>query len=151
MTTIIIIITIIDEMIIRQPAGVRLTTQRRAILSELCKVRSHPTADELYEAVRKRLPHISLGTVYRNLELLCAAGAVRKLEVGGAAKRFDADLSPHYHVRCVACSRVDDVSCEPLAGVEERCAELTGYEVLTHHIEFSGFCRSCSAARKQEA
>ena len=71
----------------------RLTTQRQVILEELGKVKSHPTANEVYDMVRKRLPRIGLGTVYRNLELMAESGMILKLEVGGTQKRFDATAS----------------------------------------------------------
>jgi Fur family ferric uptake transcriptional regulator len=61
----------------------RLTSQRQVILEELKKVKSHPTANEVYDMVRKRLPRIGLGTVYRNLDLLAERGIIKKLEVGG--------------------------------------------------------------------
>jgi Fur family ferric uptake transcriptional regulator len=59
-----------------------MTRQRRVILEELRKVNTHPSADEIYEIVRKRLPRISLGTVYRNLEILSESGDIQKLEPG---------------------------------------------------------------------
>ncbi len=77
----------------------RLTTQRQVILEELGKVTSHPTANEVYDMVRKRLPRIGLGTVYRNLELMAESGLILKLEVGGTQKRFDATTDLHYHIR----------------------------------------------------
>jgi Fur family ferric uptake transcriptional regulator len=66
-----------------------MTRQRKVILEELRNVDTHPSADEIYEMVRKRLPHISLGTVYRNLEILSETGAIQKLELGCAQKKFD--------------------------------------------------------------
>ena len=67
--------------------NMRLTTQRQIILEELEKVTSHPTANEVYDMVRRRLPRIGLGTVYRNLELMADSGIILKLEVGGTQKR----------------------------------------------------------------
>jgi Fur family ferric uptake transcriptional regulator len=78
----------------------RRTPQREILLEELAKTNSHPTACELYDIVRRRLPRIGLGTVYRNLELMAESGMIVKLEVGGVQKRFDADTTPHYHIRC---------------------------------------------------
>jgi len=72
--------------------NMRLTTQRQIILEELAKVTSHPTANEVYDMVRKRLPRIGLGTVYRNLELMADSGVILKIEVGGTQKRFDATV-----------------------------------------------------------
>src|SRR5574340_808335 len=87
----------------------RRTRQREVILEELQKVKSHPTAVGLHDLVRRRLPKISLGTVYRNLELLAKAGVIRKLETAGAEARFDGNAGQHHHIRCVGCGRVDDV------------------------------------------
>ena len=92
--------------------NMRLTTQRQIILEELGKVTSHPTASEVYDMVRKRLPRIGLGTVYRNLELMAESGIILKLEVGGTQKRFDATVESHYHIRCSGCGRVDDIDIE---------------------------------------
>ena len=74
--------------------NLRMTRQRRVILEELRKVKTHPSADEIYEIVRKRLPRISLGTVYRNLEILSESGDIQKLEPGCSLKRFDGMRSP---------------------------------------------------------
>jgi len=120
----------------------RMTMQRRAILEELRRVDSHPTADEVYEMVRQRLPHISLGTVYRNLELLSRHGMIQKLE-GGGQRRFDGFLENHYHVRCLRCGRVDDVEIEPIAAVDDVLQGLTEYEVVGYKLEFVGLCPQC--------
>ncbi|MBD3175745.1 MAG: transcriptional repressor [Armatimonadia bacterium] len=123
--------------------GFRLTRQRRAILDELRKVTSHPTADELYEAVRRQCPNISLGTVYRNLETMSANGIIRRIDVAGRQMRFDADIEPHYHIRCVHCGRVDDVGSSTWDRLEKLASESTEYEVLGHTIEFTGVCPAC--------
>jgi len=91
----------------------RLTNQRQVLMEELRKVSTHPTADELYDLVRERLPRTGLGTVYRNLELLSECGIITKLETGGKQKRFDGNTSPHYHIRCNTCGRVDDILSRP--------------------------------------
>ncbi len=79
----------------------RLTKQRKVIVEELTKSTDHPTAGDIYDTVRKRLPRISLATVYRNLELLAAHGVIQKLELCGSPARFDARRDGHYHIRCV--------------------------------------------------
>lgn len=121
----------------------RVTRQRQVLLDELCKVRTHPTADELYQMARKRLPRISLGTVYRNLELMAENGMIQKLEVGGTQKRFDGNAEPHYHVRCLGCGRVDDLEMALSDDVEALARQQTGYSILRHSLEFSGFCPAC--------
>lgn len=126
-----------------QLPNMRLTTQRQIILEELGKVTSHPTANEVYDMVRKRLPRIGLGTVYRNLELMADSGIILKLEVGGTQKRFDATVDPHYHIRCTSCGKVDDIEMEVENRINEMAASSSNYVVLGHHIEFSGICQVC--------
>jgi len=121
----------------------RLTTQRQIILEELAKVVSHPTANEVYDMVRKRLPRIGLGTIYRNLELMAESGVIQKLETGGNPKRFDAIIAPHYHIRCAVCGGVRDVHIPPPPRLDAWAAEATGYQITGHRIEFSGRCQDC--------
>lgn len=126
----------------------RLTTQRQIILEELSKVKTHPTASELYDMVRQRLPRIGLGTVYRNLELMADNGMILKLEVGGTQKRFDATTDTHYHIRCTECSKVDDMHTPVMNDLVNAAAENSSYQVIGHHIEFTGLCPDCQEARK---
>ncbi len=126
--------------------NMRLTTQRQIILEELGKVTSHPTANEVYDMVRKRLPRIGLGTVYRNLELLADSGVILKLEVGGTQKRFDATVEPHYHIRCTRCGKVDDIEIPVQGHINDAAQKASNYQILGHHIEFSGICGACIEA-----
>jgi len=123
--------------------ALRTTRQRKVILEELCKIRTHPTANEVYELVRKRLPRISLGTVYRNLELLSESGLIQKLEMAGSQKRFDGITQNHYHVRCVACGRVDDVASGQFATINQAIGSINDYDILWHRLEFVGVCPRC--------
>ncbi len=119
-----------------------MTRQRRIILEVLKGVKNHPSADSVYEMVRARLPHISLGTVYRNLELLTQAGLIQKLD-GGSQKRYDADTSTHYHFRCLECSQIVDLPFPALGQVEKICEKMSEYEILGHQLELVGRCPKC--------
>ncbi len=121
----------------------RITSQRRVILEELRKSVFHPTAAELYQVVRRRLPRISLGTVYRNLDLLARSGMARKLATGTGQSRFDANLEAHYHVRCIRCGRMDDVFSLPELILDDEVAQETGYEIQGHELQFVGICPAC--------
>ncbi|MDD5556667.1 MAG: transcriptional repressor [bacterium] len=121
----------------------RVTKQREVILDELRKVVSHPTADEVYRMVRKRLPRVSLGTVYRNLEILSQNGLLLKLEMAGTQRRYDATTANHYHVRCTSCGRVVDLRMDPLPGVERRIGDACGFTITGHRLEFEGLCPRC--------
>jgi Fur family transcriptional regulator, ferric uptake regulator len=127
----------------------RLTTQRQIILEELGKVTSHPTANEVYDMVRQRLPRIGLGTVYRNLELMAEGGLILKLEVGGTQKRFDATIDPHYHIRCAQCEKVDDIEIPVQKHINDIATASSDYHILGHHIEFSGICKECSEKKQK--
>ena len=100
------------------------TVQREAILAELRASRKHPTAEEIYTVLRSRMPQLSLGTVYRNLEQMSQAGVIRKLETAGKCKRFDGDLSLHHHIRCVECGAVEDVEPAVFNEVDAALARL---------------------------
>ncbi|MCG6909228.1 MAG: transcriptional repressor [Deltaproteobacteria bacterium] len=131
--------------------ALRTTRQRMVILEELRSRNDHPSADELYERVRKRLPRISLGTVYRNLEVLCQLGEIQKLELSGSLKRYDGVCSKHYHIRCVQCDRVDDAPIAPLNQIEDELYEATVYEIIGHNLEFTGLCPECTRKSRQTA
>lgn len=130
------------------PSTMRLTKQRQLILDELCNLTSHPTADELYYLLRKKMPKISLGTVYRNLDLLSEQGVIQKLDVGGTQKRFDGNAATHYHVRCIKCGRVDDLNMSPDIGIEKEASKLTDFKILKHTLEFAGLCPRCNSGKK---
>lgn len=132
-------------------SNLRITPQRQVILEELRIADSHLTADEVYKMVRARLPRISLGTVYRNLEILSRLGMINKLELGGMQKRFDGKTQDHYHLRCLRCGRIEDVPMEPQAVLEESVEALTDYKVLGHRLEFIGLCLTCREQPEKEA
>ena len=120
----------------------RMTKQRAVILEVLRSIHSHPTADEIYGMVRKKLPRISLGTVYRNLELLTNAGEISRLDRAGIQKHFDGNTMPHHHVRCKECGKIGDIfppaAFPSMSGVRSEDFTIHGMEV-----EFVGLCRDC--------
>ncbi len=126
----------------------RMTKQREIVLEELRKTRMHPTADELYERVRKRLPKISLATVYRNLEWLAEREIIRKIEHTGSSKRFDADMDDHFHIFCVECGRVDDFPVESTLKDAYDVHIQTDYRVLGHRTKWFGICPQCQRKEK---
>ena len=119
------------------------------VLEELRKVTSHPTATELHEMARRRMPQISLGTVYRNLKLLVQLGLVRKLETVGAEARFDGNTGEHHHVRCVQCGRVGDAHGLPDNPLRCDVQDIAGYEILGYSLELIGICRACRSGETE--
>ena len=128
----------------------RMTRQRKTILNILRQTKSHPSADEIYEMVRKQLPRISLGTVYRNLEVLVKSGLIQKLELGGTIKRFDWDPNKHYHIRCLCCGQIDDAPIAPLNKLEDKLYGATVFSIIGHRLEFEGLCPDCTEKEAQK-
>ncbi|NOQ45849.1 MAG: Fur family transcriptional regulator [Desulfobulbaceae bacterium] len=129
----------------------RLTNQREVILDELSKSTSHPTADNLYERVKKKLPRISLATVYRNLEILSEAGLIKKLEISGRQKRFDWDLEQHDHIYCIECHRIDNIDLENKKEMHLTPEDSKGYQVSGCRVEFFGLCPKCKKKHQRAA
>ena len=127
-----------------KPTTYRMTKQRQVILDVIRASQAHPSADELYAMVRTQLPRISLGTVYRNLEILTEQGEIQRLELSGTVKRYDWDPSKHYHIRCMHCGRVDDAPVAPLDRIENELYGATVFTIIGHRLEFEGFCPECS-------
>jgi Fur family ferric uptake transcriptional regulator len=128
----------------------RITRQRKVILEELRKVTSHPTADEIYQMVKKRLPKISLGTVYRNLEVLSESGEIQKIDVDENRLRYDGNPKEHYHIKCIKCGRVDDLHDLPDLKMEKKAGRITNWEITGHRLDFFGICPAClKAGRKR--
>jgi len=121
----------------------RMTRQRAVILEELRKVSTHPSADEIYEMVRKRLPRISLGTIYRNLEVLSVKGDIRKLDTGSHLKRFDGRSEDHYHIRCLRCDRLVDAFVDLGVDINRPVKESSDFLIVGHKLEFVGICPQC--------
>lgn len=121
----------------------RMTPQRRVILEELGKVTSHPSADEVYVLARERLPHISLGTVYRDLDLLAECGLIQRLELRGQQRRYDGNPQEHLHIRCNACGRVGDLAGCPEVNISVEPLDASGFAVTGHRLEFTGICPEC--------
>jgi Fur family peroxide stress response transcriptional regulator len=121
----------------------RKTRQKTAILEVLRGTTSHPTADWIYKEVRKKIPNISLGTIYRNLRQLCRSGEILELELCGNYSRFDARNDNHYHFRCERCGQVFDVD-EPInPEIDKTTARRTGFRINYHRLEFYGLCLDC--------
>ena len=122
----------------------RITTLRSLVLEAVKEFRCHVTADEVYDAIVKKQPHISRGTVYRNLNLLSDIGEIRKVEMPNGADRFDYLCREHYHARCIKCGRVLDVEMEFIDDLEKNIKDTHGFEFIGHDIIFKGICHECN-------
>lgn len=121
----------------------RRTRQREVISRVVCRSECHPSADYVYEQVRRQLPGVSLGTVYRNLKLMAEQGELQVLDGPGGTKRYDACTESHYHFVCEGCGRIVDLELELEADLDSLVAERTGFEVRRHTLVFRGLCSAC--------
>jgi Fe2+ or Zn2+ uptake regulation protein len=103
----------------------------------------HPTAAWVHEQARRSLPKIGLATVYRNLKGLAQEGVIREIQGGPGPSRFDGNTGRHYHIRCVACGRVNDLPLSVTTKVEEEAARAMNFLVLGHEVEVHGLCPLC--------
>ena len=128
----------------------RKSKQKELILKVLKSTNSHPTAEGVYQKVKREMPHISLGTVYRNLKLLNQGGEIAELNLAGTLSRFDGCTRPHYHFRCERCQRVFDVD-EPVdETIDSRVARKTGFQITHHRLEFRGLCQDCQRSETKQ-
>lgn len=121
----------------------RMTKQKRIILDVLRSVDSHPTAEWIYHEARKQIPGISLGTVYRNLNLLRDNGEIMELSYGSGQSHYDGTADNHYHFRCSDCGGIFDLDLPQLRTIEQKAGQKTGHRIEGHRLEFFGQCRYC--------
>ena len=121
----------------------KYSRQREAIKEFLLSREDHPTADVVYENVRKEFPNVSLGTVYRNLNLLVEIHEAIKITTKDGSDRFDARTSNHYHFCCTECGSVQDLPIGPFVELEKVASEHMNGIVNSHEIQFFGICESC--------
>ncbi|WP_456400448.1 Fur family transcriptional regulator [Persephonella sp.] len=119
----------------------RNTYQRKIILDILRDTDIHPTADWIYEQARKKIPNISLGTVYRNLKILKENGQIIEIN-DGKQSRFDGRIDEHYHFKCVSCDRIIDVERDEVVGLKLKLDK--SYSVDRVDILITGVCNICN-------
>ncbi len=122
----------------------KYSRQREVILEEVKSRYDHPTADMIYKAVLEKIPNISLGTVYRNLNQLVEHGLIRKILIPDDSDRFDYCLSNHQHLYCTDCKNVFDIESDVLKGIDAVIEKETNYTILSHEMVFTGFCERCN-------
>lgn len=121
----------------------KYSRQRELILKTLKENAVHPTADFIYEIIKKQLPNISLATVYRNLHLLADNKIIRKIDTLDGSIHFDHNLCPHYHFICTNCNKVYDVPYDIVPDLAAKTMQQTGLIIESYDIVLKGFCPEC--------
>jgi Fur family peroxide stress response transcriptional regulator len=122
-------------------AGLKLTPQRLAILEYLDGNKEHPSAEDVYKAVSRKFPTMSLATVYNTLMTLKQRGLVKELTMDPLRMRFDPQPTPHHHLICMDCRKIIDIHTRLRVNLPEM--EQEGFEIIGNHIEFYGRCPKC--------
>lgn len=124
-------------------AVIKYSKQREAIKTFLASTTEHPTADRVYMHVREEFPNISLGTVYRNLNLLAELGEIVKITTPDGADRFDGCIKPHYHVLCTKCGKLTNLELSEKMPFDEMAGKHFNGEIRSHDAMFFGICEKC--------
>ncbi len=121
----------------------KLTPQRQAVLQVIRQREDHPTASEIFEAARQRLPGISYATVYNSLRYLKDTGLVSEIKFGDSASRYDRMLERHDHAICTVCGRLTDFELPQAAELMRAAARKSNFEPESVHLTLRGLCPDC--------
>ena len=124
----------------------KLTPQRLAVIKILSQSDGHLSVDKIYEQLQDDFPTMSLATVYRNVMLIKSLGEVLELGFADVSNRYDGNNHyPHPHVICIRCNKIIDPDLASLRDMTKEVADETGFEILTHRLDFFGICSNCMA------
>ncbi|WP_297424304.1 Fur family transcriptional regulator [Clostridium sp.] len=121
----------------------KLTPQRLAVYNYLINTTSHPSADVIYTDIHVQYPTMSLATVYKALKTLVDVGLVQEINVGEGNFRYDGNASPHPHLQCLGCGKVDDFKDLSLDNLNILASEHTDYQIVSNKVYFYGYCANC--------
>jgi Fe2+ or Zn2+ uptake regulation protein len=122
----------------------RKSRQRDRILEILRATKTHPTAEWVHARLRRDMPRVSQGTVYRNLGQLAAQGTVRRISFGASVDRWEANVEPHHHFVCDRCGAVLDLDIPVDDGVTRKLGRAAGVSAVRHEIRLYGTCARCA-------
>lgn len=132
------------ERIKNKHRGLKLTPQRLAILDFLDGNSSHPSAEDIFSAIKEKHPTISFATVYNTLDSLKKRGDLLELTIDPSRKHYDPDTRPHHHILCSKCGKIGDIFDKKLK-IEIEGKDFAGFIVSSYHINFKGVCIVCSS------
>ncbi len=117
--------------------------QREIIYNQVMNYPTHPTAEEVYNSLKRDNPNLSLGTVYRNLNQLSEAGILLKIPIADGSDRFDGRTDCHYHMICEKCRRVFDIELDCLDGIPQSVSRRDGHLITRITLNLKGICAEC--------
>ncbi|WP_294153169.1 Fur family transcriptional regulator [uncultured Clostridium sp.] len=121
----------------------KLTPQRLAVYNYLMNTTAHPSADAIYKDIHVQYPTMSLATVYKALKTLVEVGLVQEINIGEGNFRYDGNSSPHPHLQCLKCGKVDDFNGLTLDNLNSLAQANTDYKIVSNKVYFYGYCKDC--------
>ena len=122
----------------------KFSKQRKLILDTVLENKVHPTADFIYEYLKKENPNLSLGTVYRNLSQLVEHGFITKVSIPGQPDRFDGSTKDHCHLLCGSCNDIYDIESKLIEDIPSKLSQELGINIISSSVLFRGICKKCN-------
>lgn len=123
--------------------GLKATPQRLAVYKEISHSSAHPSADDIYRKLSKKMRGLSFDTVNRTLLTFAEAGLIRVVEGSGDVRRFDPHLEQHHHLRCIKCSRIIDFQSKDYDDIKVPAKYLQGFKLVSKKVVLEGICQEC--------
>lgn len=124
-------------------AGVAVTHQRQVIYETLQSMRGHPSPEEVYARVKKKVPSVSLATVYKNIHLFIESGIFREVSLHHGSLRVETNAKPHYHLVCTSCKSITDIDAEELGFTSQARKLKGGFLAQRYSVDVLGLCPNC--------
>lgn len=131
--------------------NLKLTPQRIAVYKFLKSTKEHPSAETIYKTLLPEYPTMSLATVYKALRTFVDAKLIQEINVGEGNFRYDSNVSPHPHIQCLNCEKVDDIEDVSFSDLSDRIKGHTSYSVLASQVYFYGICKDCQDKNNSES
>lgn len=128
--------------------GLAVTHQRQVIWDALRSIHGHPSPEAVYDAVRQRIPSISLATVYKNIRTFIEHGLLAEVSLHHGSARLETNPDPHHHFVCVQCRDIVDLPADGIEQVRLKKAAPDAFEIHRYSIEIHGLCRRCARKRR---
>ncbi|MGE5893479.1 MAG: Fur family transcriptional regulator [bacterium] len=128
-------------------AGKKQTPQRKAILDYLTDNRQHPSAEDIFHAVKKKFPGISFATVYNTLQALKESGTILELQIDHERRRYDPYPEQHHHLICMECRKIADIHADFELNIPNH--QQQGFHIFRNSVQFHGLCRDCVRKKRK--
>ncbi|MEM2133745.1 MAG: Fur family transcriptional regulator [Candidatus Freyarchaeota archaeon] len=125
-------------------------TPQRIELFKVIKSSKHPTAEEIYQLVKKDYPTVSPATVYKTIELLRGMGEIQEISVVDGKIRYETNMTPHVNIHCLGCGRVEDVYLEKIKELDDELMDKSRYEIVSQSHDYFGYCQECKKKKSSE-